>query len=189
MVWTQMTIGVLLLCFLLFSGCTPSSGSTNLATSPTVESQPNSSGDPGAVTPVAGVSENCTDSRTGFADHDIIEQVCKLVNQERAALGEAPLKLDVALSNVSQAFSEDMVQRNYFSHIAPDGMGPADRLKAGHISYQTWGENIAYYYKTPADVMRAWMNSAGHKANILNKKFGKIGIGWYQNYWVQDFTN
>jgi len=188
MMWTQMIFGVLLVFVLMLNGCTPSSSSDSA--NPMENSQPNASGDPrGGMTPVVGASENCTDSRVGFSDHDIIEQVCMLVNQERAAVGEEPLKLDAALSNVSQAFSEDMVQRNYFSHTSPDGLGPTDRLKAGNIIYQTWGENIAYYYKTPAEVMTAWMNSAGHKANILNAKFGKIGIGWYQNYWVQDFTN
>jgi uncharacterized protein YkwD len=111
------------------------------------------------------------------------------VNRERAAVGVKPLTLSAGISNVAQVHAKDMVVRNYFSHTNPEGYSAGTRLKSAGISWSTWGENIAYYYKTPDAVMKAWMASSGHKANILNPKFGKIGIGYYQNYWVQDFTN
>jgi uncharacterized protein YkwD len=139
--------------------------------------------------PLPVASGNCVDTRTDFADRATVEQVCLLVNQQRGLTGAKSLVLDAALSKVAQDFAVDMVQRGYFSHTSPDGSGPSERMKAGGISYRTWGENIAYNYKTPAAVMTGWMNSSGHKVNILNSNFGKIGIGYYQNYWVQDFTD
>ncbi|MGZ5279559.1 MAG: CAP domain-containing protein [Pseudobdellovibrionaceae bacterium] len=144
---------------------------------------------PTTTLPPPTASGDCVDTRTEFADRAIVEQVCLLVNQQRSLIGAKSLVLDAALSKVAQDFAIDMVQRGYFSHNTPEGLGPSDRMKAGGIIYRTWGENIAYYYKTPAAAMDGWMNSSGHKANILNGNFGKVGIGYYQNYWVQDFTN
>ncbi len=190
MAWAQIIFGLLFVFILTCGGCSqPTSGAGALGEALT--SEPSTSGDPGSTTPTnpPSASGACDDTRTGFADSAIVEQVCVLVNQERSTAGVGGLQLDPALSKVAQAFAEDMVNRGYFNHTSPEGLGPADRLKAGQISYNTWGENIAYYYKTPEAVMTSWMNSSGHKANILNSKFGKIGIGYYQNYWVQDFTN
>jgi len=204
--------GLVLIFAFTFGACKQSSSGTSEVSSISSE-PPASSNEPGTQTPVDPPSENpptqqppntptttttlpppvasgnCVDTRTDFADRATVEQVCLLVNQQRSLVGAKSLVLDAALSKVAQDFAIDMVQRGYFSHTSPDGSGPSERMKAGGISYRTWGENIAYNYKTPAAVMTGWMNSSGHKANILNSNFGKIGIGYYQNYWVQDFTD
>lgn len=138
--------------------------------------------------PTTGDS-SCIDSRVSSANRTVVERVCVLVNQERNKVGLMPLVLNAKLSDVAQAHAEDMVNRNYFSHNTPEGLSPFDRMHAAGISYQTAGENIAYWYKTPEEVMQTWMNSTGHRANILKAQYGKIGIGYDQNYWVQDFTN
>lgn len=143
---------------------------------------------PGSGNPVVA-DMNCVDTRVNFTESATVEEVCRLVNKERAANKLKPLVLDMKLSPVAQAHAEDMVDRQYFSHDTPEGLSPFDRMKAAQISYQTAGENIAYWYKTPAEVMTSWMNSSGHRANILNSKYGKIGVGYDKNYWVQDFTN
>lgn len=195
MLWAQIVCGMFFMFSLVFVSCDsrtlPGASSTS-AGAPT----PISSGEEDPTNPPTSPSEptptpsgDCADVRPGYGGKEIVEQVCELVNQERAKVGVGTLKLDAALSQVAQAYAEDMVRRGYFSHTSPEGLGPADRLQAGQISYRTWGENIAYYYKTPEAVMTGWMNSSGHKANILNGKFGKIGVGYYQNYWVQDFTD
>ena len=80
-----------------------------------------------------------------------------------------------------------------FSHTRPNGSSFSTALKEQGVSYRSSGENIAWGQKTPEDVMKAWMNSEGHRANILNARFTKIGVGYYQNargtnYWTQLFT-
>ena len=81
-----------------------------------------------------------------------------------------------------------------FSHTRPNGTSFATAIREQGISYRTAGENIAYGQRSPEEVVEAWMNSEGHRANILNANFNKIGVGYYQNnrgvkYWSQEFTN
>lgn len=132
---------------------------------------------------------NCVDTRTDFAYREQIEELCELVNVERAKAGVKPLKLYIALSEVAQDHAFDMATNGYFSHTSLDGRSPFQRMKDAGISYTYAGENIARGYTTPAQAMNGWMNSSGHKANILNSKYGRVGLGFYQNYWVQDFMN
>ncbi|MGF7015428.1 uncharacterized protein YkwD [Ornithinibacillus bavariensis] len=82
----------------------------------------------------------------------------------------------------------DMVNSNYFSHNSPNYGSPFDMMKTFGISYRTAGENIAKGQKSPQEVMNAWMNSSGHRANILNPNFDSIGVGYYNGVWVQEFT-
>ena len=89
--------------------------------------------------------------------------------------------------------SQDMAQNNYFSHTSPTYGSPFDLMKKYGISYRTAGENIAMGQTSPSQVMNGWMNSEGHRANILNSSFTKIGVGVVQNasgryYWTQHFT-
>ncbi|MBR1444892.1 MAG: hypothetical protein IJ583_15325 [Firmicutes bacterium] len=118
-------------------------------------------------------------------------QVLDLVNNERAKNGLSPLTLDNALSAVAQAKSEDMKNKNYFSHTSPTYGSPFDMMKQFGISYTYAGENIAKGQKTPEQVVTAWMNSEGHRANILNKNFTKMGLGYTASgsttYWTQMF--
>lgn len=120
-------------------------------------------------------------------------EVVRLVNIERQKAGLAPLKASSQLSNVARMKSKDMADKNYFSHTSPTYGSPFDMMKQFGISYRTAGENIAKGYLSPASVMNGWMNSSGHRANILNGSFGTIGVGAYTvggtTYWTQMFTN
>jgi len=117
------------------------------------------------------------------------QQVASLVNEQRAANGLAPLTLSEKLSNVARAKSQDMHDNNYFSHTSPTYGSPFDMLKSFGISYSAAGENIAMGYSTPEAVVNAWMNSAGHRANILSASYTQIGVGYVSdgNYWTQEF--
>ncbi|MHC6179958.1 CAP domain-containing protein [Clostridium sp. JNZ X4-2] len=121
-------------------------------------------------------------------------EVIKLVNVERSKNGLTPLKANAELSKVATAKAQDMIDKNYFSHTSPTYGSPFDMMKKFGISYTAAGENIAYGQKTPAEVMNAWMNSSGHRANILNSNFTEIGVGVAKDkngtpYWVQMFIN
>lgn len=116
------------------------------------------------------------------------KQVADLVNQERAKAGLAPLQFDAALSKVATAKAADMAQNNYFDHISPTYGSPFDMMKQFGISYMTAGENIAMGQRTPQEVMTQWMNSEGHRQNIMNGSFTKIGVGYVNGYWVQTFA-
>lgn len=120
------------------------------------------------------------------------QQVVELVNQERAKAGLKPLTYDGQLSQVARLKSQDMRDKNYFSHTSPTYGSPFDMMKSYGISYRTAGENIAAGQATPAQVVQAWMNSPGHRANILNSQYTHIGVGYaqggsYGHYWTQMF--
>ncbi len=119
------------------------------------------------------------------------KEVVSLTNAERAKNGLPALELDTKLSSVARKKAEDMQKNNYFSHTSPTYGSPFDMMKTFGVSYQTAGENIAQGQSTPQEVVQAWMNSEGHRANILNKNFGKIGVGHTDSghYWSQMFTN
>ncbi len=116
-------------------------------------------------------------------------RVASLVNEQRAANGLAPLTLSTELSNVARTKSQDMHDNNYFSHTSPTYGSPFDMMNAFGISYRTAGENIAMGYDTPEAVVSAWMNSAGHRANILNGSYTQLGVGYVADgsYWTQEF--
>jgi uncharacterized YkwD family protein len=115
------------------------------------------------------------------------EQVVQLVNQQRAKQGLRPLTHRADVKNVAQKKAEDMINSNYFSHTSPNYGSPFDMLKSFGISYSYAGENIAKGQKTPQEVMNAWMNSSGHRANILKPEYDAIGVGFYHGAWVQLF--
>jgi len=116
-------------------------------------------------------------------------EVVRLVNVERAKYGLTALTENWELSRVARYKSEDMAALRYFSHTSPTYGSPFDMMKAFGIKYRTAGENIAYGQRTPAEVVTAWMNSPGHRANILNSSFKQIGVGYVSqgNYWTQMF--
>ena len=121
------------------------------------------------------------------------KEVYELVNKVRAQYGLSQLKWADDLAAVARAHSRDMINRKFFSHDNPDGLSPFDRMKAAGISYRTAAENIAYGQKTPEAVMNAWMNSSGHRANILNANVKEIGVGAAADssgtiYWTQEFV-
>lgn len=120
------------------------------------------------------------------------QQVVDLVNKERAAVGLPALKVNTKLAGVAEKKAEDLRDKNYFAHQSPTYGSPFDMMKQFGISYSTAGENIAKGQKTPSAVMNGWMNSQGHKDNILNSSFTEIGVGYVTDsngntYWVQMF--
>lgn len=119
----------------------------------------------------------------------IEQQVLDLVNQERSKAGLKPLQMDWELQRVARTKSQDMSSKNYFSHQSPTYGSPFDMMKQFGISYRTAGENIAMGQRTPQEVMNSWMNSSGHRANILKTDFTHLGVGYEANgyYWTQQF--
>ncbi|WP_239329435.1 CAP domain-containing protein [Frankia sp. CiP3] len=129
---------------------------------------------------------------TEAAPADPVSQVVTLTNTERAKAGCAPLTVDSRLTAAAQAHSDDMATHNYFSHTSQDGRTPFQRMAAAGYQFSIAAENIAAGQRTPAEVMTGWMNSAGHRENILNCSLKQIGVGYgvggsYGMYWTQDF--
>lgn len=145
-----------------------------------------------ALKPGTGTQTPDSDVQT---DLEYARAVLNLVNKERTSRGLSALILDEGLSNVAQKHSKDMAENNYFSHTNLAGESPFDRIKKAGISYRTAGENIAAGQKTPEAVVSSWMNSEGHRKNILNASFNKMGLGYvtansgYKTYWTQVFTD
>ena len=128
-------------------------------------------------------------TETGFA-----AEVLALANVERSKAGCEPLALDSKLNSAAQAHSVDMATNNFFTHESQDGRTPFDRIKAAGYSFSAAAENIAAGSTTAAGAMNQWMNSPGHKANILNCTYVDLGVGYakgvnadYAGYWTQDF--
>lgn len=119
-------------------------------------------------------------------------EVVKLVNQERAKYGLQPLKSDWELARVARFKSEDMRDRHYFNHNSPQYGSPHQMIRNFGISYRASGENIAAGQTSAQAVFNAWMNSAGHRQNILSSNYTHIGVGYakggsYGHYWTQMF--
>ncbi|WP_369900531.1 CAP domain-containing protein [Bacillus manliponensis] len=117
------------------------------------------------------------------------QKVVDLTNAERAKQGLPALKVDTLLSKVARVKSEDMQKNRYFDHTSPTYGSPFDMMKQFGVSYKSAGENIAQGQRTPEEVVQAWMNSSGHRANILNNGYTHIGVGYVENgnYWTQQF--
>lgn len=117
------------------------------------------------------------------------KEVIRLVNEIRTKNGLGQLAEDWELSRVARYKSQDMKDNNYFSHTSPVYGSPFDMIKSFGISYRAAAENIAKGQKTPQEVVNAWMNSSGHRANILNPTYTKTGVGYVSNgsIWTQMF--
>ena len=116
-------------------------------------------------------------------------EVIRLVNEIRQQNGLRPLAANWELSRVARYKSQDMRDNGYFSHNSPTYGTPFQMLSAFGLSYRTAGENIAKGYSSPQAVVNGWMNSSGHRANILNASYTQIGVGYVSggNYWTQLF--
>ena len=116
-------------------------------------------------------------------------EVIRLVNEIRQQNGLRPLAANWELSRVARYKSQDMRDNGYFSHNSPTYGTPFQMLSAFGLSYRTAGENIAKGYASPQAVVNGWMNSSGHRANILNASYTQIGVGYVSggNYWTQLF--
>ncbi|WP_019119478.1 CAP domain-containing protein [Brevibacillus massiliensis] len=131
-------------------------------------------------------AEQTPDAAQGNVD-SYAKEVFSLVNQERAKAGLQPLKLDEQLSSVAKKKAVDMANNHYFDQISPTLGSPADMISQSGIQYMTMGENIAMGQRSPQEVMQQWMDSQGHRENIMNPSFDTIGIAYYNGYWVQEF--
>lgn len=154
---------------------------------------------PGITLPDCNNSQDCNNGsieenrpdNNDTSEHAFIRQVVNLVNAERAKEGLAPLTIDTKVQAAAMVRAKECEVS--FSHTRPDGSNFATALKEQNVSYRSSGENIAYGQQTPEAVMNAWMNSSGHRANIMNPNFTTIGVGYYENgsgtdYWCQLFT-
>lgn len=167
---------------------TPSAGATTPGATPSTAAGP-SAGASGSPKPSASTtSTSARPSATGSSGKaattpapapagPYAQQVADLVNAERAKAGCGPLSVDAKLTAAAQSHSEDMANRGYFDHASPEGHHADHRIEAAGYRWSAWGENIARGQKDPAAVMNAWMNSPGHRANILNCSFKQIGVG------------
>jgi len=117
------------------------------------------------------------------------KEVVELTNAERSKQGLKALEMDTELSKVAGVKSQDMKDKNYFDHTSPTYGSPFDMMKSFGIDYSAAGENIAMGQTTPQQVVTSWMNSEGHRANILSSNFTHIGVGHVEsgNYWTQMF--
>ncbi|MFJ6723029.1 CAP domain-containing protein, partial [Streptomyces sp. NPDC091259] len=178
------------------TGASPS-GSPSASASPSVSASPSpSTGSSPAAAPSRTKSDppaprTAAPAPAPAAPSGTAAQVIALVNKERAAAGCGPLKEDPQLRNAAQGHSDDMARRDYFEHTDPDGGDPGTRTTAAGYRWSTYGENIAKGQQTPESVMNSWMNSPGHRANILNCSFKDIGVGVHQGpggpWWTQNF--
>ncbi len=143
-----------------------------------------------------GTEDNDQSNNSGSEDvtqsvHAYVKRIVELVNEERAKAGLKALTLKADITEAAQVRAVEC--ETSFSHTRPNGTSFVTALKEAGVSYRGAGENIAWGQKTPEQVMEAWMNSSGHRANILNEKYTSIGVGFYQNaagrnYWSQLFT-
>lgn len=145
---------------------------------------------PETETPDNGQPET-PDQGTENENQSFAMQVINLVNKERAKEGLSALTYDAEIEKAALVRAKETEKS--FSHTRPDGRHFTTALKDAGVAFRGAGENIAYGQKTPEEVMQGWMNSPGHRANIMNKNYTKIGVGYYQNangvnYWTQLFT-
>ncbi|MFD7321603.1 CAP domain-containing protein [Streptomyces sp. NPDC059875] len=126
----------------------------------------------------------------GKADQ-YVDRVVSLANAEREKAGCSPLHSHSRLQQAAQAHADDMAARDYYEHISPEGRDAGDRIRAAGYASSGWAENIHRGPKSPAEAMEDWMNSDGHRRNILNCSFKDIGVGvtLTENgpWWVQNF--
>ena len=159
---------------------------SNQKTTPTTSSNQGSTSnkDTGSNTPTSTSTNSNTSSVSQFE-----QKVIELTNAERAKEGLAALQADTKLMQSARLKSDDMAKNNYFDHTSPTYGSPFDQMKSLGISYKSAGENIAQGQKTPEEVVQAWMDSPGHRANIMNASYTHIGVGYSANgnYWTQQF--
>ncbi|RSN64693.1 CAP domain-containing protein [Actinomadura sp. WAC 06369] len=135
-------------------------------------------------------SEPRPSARPAPAGGTVAARVVALVNDARADAGCGPVRSNALLVRAAQGHSADMAARNFFDHSSPDGKDPGDRITSTGYRWSTYGENIAKGQSGPESVMESWMNSPGHRANILNCAFDEIGVGVVESggpYWTQVF--
>lgn len=146
----------------------------------------------GAMMPVGQGTASAAQAKSMAAVYARIQaeraaEVVALVNKERVKAGLKPLVVHTNLTKMAKTKAIDMFKTKYFNHTSPTYGSPFDMMDAFNITYKYAGENIAMGQKSAKEVVEDWMNSPGHKANILNSHYNLIGVGYYNGYWVQEF--
>jgi uncharacterized protein YkwD len=135
-----------------------------------------------AAAPVARASAPAAPAAGSMA-----AQVEQLINAARSRAGCRPLQWDAAAAAAAQQHSDDMASRHYFSHTSPEGRTVVDRLRAHGADFRALAENVAMGQQTPQEVVNGWMNSPGHRRNIMDCTYTRSGIGFRDNRWTQVF--
>ncbi|MBF2014650.1 MAG: pre-peptidase C-terminal domain-containing protein [Rivularia sp. T60_A2020_040] len=183
----------------VLQGIEPTNTNYNLSLSVApIEAQPDvivlSESTPVPATPISPEPQ----SASAYSSNPLLNEVVKLTNDYRTEHGLQPLTLNMELSKSAQLHSEDMAVSDFFSHTGSNGTRVSDRTKSAGYQSPYVGENIAAGYMSAEEVVRGWMNSPGHRENILNPNYKEIGIGYhyladdtgevnYNRYWTQDF--
>lgn len=171
------------------ASCKQSTSSKPTTSTPSTPSKPTTSTPAAPSKPTSSAPSTGTTSSPTQTNGTMANQVLQLVNAERAKNGLGALTMNANASKAAQVRATEIVTS--FSHTRPSGQDPFTALKQFGVSYSTAGENIAYGYPDAKSVMTAWMNSPGHRANILNGSFKQVGVGVYQAngtyYWTQEF--
>ena len=170
------------------SGTAGSTGSSDSSGTAGSTGASDSSGTAGST----GTTDSTGSTGTVSTVNSMEKQVASLTNSERKAKGLSALTLDNQLSKLARLKAEDMAKKGYFSHTSPTYGSAFDMMNKYGVSYRTAGENIAKGQKTAESVMNGWMNSSGHRANILSSAYTNIGVGYAKDsrgntYWVQIF--
>jgi len=177
----------------LFGPAPPNSAAVPTPTSTVVTSAAKPSPTRGAKPKAQPTTHRATTTAVPAGLAAMETQVLDLTNAERAKAGCGALRFDTHLRAAARAHSTDMAVHNYFSHTGRDGSDPGDRIAAAGFNIRRgWAENIAAGYPTAKAVMTGWMNSSGHRANILNCRLRALGVGVARSsggrlYWTQDF--
>ncbi|WP_431878437.1 CAP domain-containing protein [Micromonospora marina] len=159
----------------------------NRSTAPSRQQERSSA--PGGGTSGGGTTSTKATATTGLSAE--LQKVVTIVNQERAKAGCKALTVNAKLNLAAQRHSQDQADHQKMDHKGSDGSQPWDRVKRAGYSYRMVGENVAWNYQTPAAVMEGWMNSEGHRKNILNCSYTQIGVGVARSngpYWTQVFA-
>ncbi len=146
------------------------------------------------VAPPDPAPTTTTTTVPGGIDDPLLQAVLDLTNAERAKVGLPALTVNPLLSQAAQVHSEDQARRNTLTHYGVNGESPGDRIRATGYVFRTWAENAAMGYRTAESVMSGWMNSSGHRANILRATVTEIGLGLAYTpsgvpYWTQVFAS
>ncbi len=128
-----------------------------------------------------------TGSDSGSTARNFEQEVIRLTNEERSAGGCGPLTNNAKLHSAALGHSVDMAENDYFSHTSQDGSSMVDRVERQGYGWRSLAENIAAGHRSPSAVVDGWMNSSGHRANILNCDLTEIGVGFHSYYWTQNF--
>jgi uncharacterized protein YkwD len=141
----------------------------------------------GGASPPATQPPPPATSTPGSGERRLVEQMVDAVNAHRRSIRCPELVWMQTVANAAQGHSDDMARRNYFNHQSPEGLGPAERLRAHGVTYRSMGENIAQHPGTPREVLAGWLGSPGHRQNLERCTYTHHGVGLRDGFWTHVF--